>query len=217
MGRFFNLENPFFQGLSKIVDCAYLSLVWILFSLPLVTIGASTTALYYTANKVIRHERGYVFREFWKCFKTSFKQSTIVWLASAVLIWLLYSDIKIMNYLMPEGNVQTIAKTFFYAMIFVIIMVVLYIFPYIARFEAPLKVIVKNSAFIAIRHLPWTVLDALLVAVCIFLIWLIPISIIILPTVGGIVASLMLERIFKRYMSKEDREKEEKLNSKEFL
>ena len=50
MGRFFNYDSPLFSSINKIVDCVFLSLLWFVFSIPIVTMGASTSALYYVAK-----------------------------------------------------------------------------------------------------------------------------------------------------------------------
>ena len=71
-------DNKIFQMLEKIIDCIYSSILWFIFSLPLITAGASTTALYYTVNKVIRYDRGNMSKEFFKAFKSNFRQSTLV-------------------------------------------------------------------------------------------------------------------------------------------
>jgi len=217
MGKFFNLDNPVFQGINKLVDCLFLSVLWVLFSIPVITIGASTSAAYATATKVLRHDRGYVFRQFWTSFKSSFKQATIAWVIYVVLALVLVADTRLMGYFLPEGTAQTIFKAVFFMMLFIMVMVAQYLFPYIARFELGLKHIALNSLLIAIRHLPWTILLVLISAAAIFLGYLIPLFIFIMPCVWALLASLILERIFRRYMSEEDRAKEEKLNSREYL
>ena len=68
-----------------------------------------------------------------------------------------------------------------------------------------------------VRHLPWSFLALLVIAVTAFIMWLIPITIFFMPTLGALVMTLILERIFVRYMSEEDRLKERKLNGKEYL
>lgn len=215
MGRFFNYDSPLFTSINKFVDCIFLSLLWFVFSIPLVTIGASTTALYYTANKVIRHSRGYVFREFWSCFKSSFKQSTILWLIFAVIGIVLYTDIRLIDIMISGGFMNTLAKAFFYAMFLLLILLSLYVFPYIARFVLDSKSLVKNCAFIMLRHILWTLLLAVITAVCAFIIFIVPpLAIFIVPAVNALLASLILEKVFKKYMSEEDIEKEAKLNGK---
>lgn len=217
MGKFFNLDNPLFQGINKFVDAMFLSLLWLLFSIPLITIGASTSALYYTANKVIRHNRSYVFREFWGSFKSCFKQSTAAWLIFALTTMILQMDIRLMRYIIGEGATQTIGIAFFYAVQVIMIMIAQYVFTYIARFSLPLKEIVRNSLILAFRHLPWTILLVLLEVVSVLLVMLIPLLVFLVPCVWGTTASLILERIYKKYMSEEDLERENKLNGKEYL
>lgn len=216
MGGIFSIDSPLMQGLSKILDCIFLSILWVVFSLPLITFGASTSALYYTANKTIRNSRGYVWQQFWRGFKSSFKQSTILWLIFLLIMFLLYNDIQIVG-LLGSGNLAFAAKVFFTVLMVVLGLVVMYIFPYVARFSAPLKSVAKNCAFMMVRHLPWSFLALLVIAVTAFIMWLIPITIFFMPTLGALVMTLILERIFVRYMSEEDRLKERKLNGKEYL
>ena len=146
MGGIFSIDSPLMQGLSKILDCIFLSILWVVFSLPLITFGASTSALYYTANKTIRNSRGYVWQQFWRGFKSSFKQSTILWLIFLLIMFLLYNDIQIVG-LLGSGNLAFAAKVFFTVLMVVLGMVVMYIFPYVARFSAPLKSVAKKLRF----------------------------------------------------------------------
>ena len=58
--KFFSYESRFSQLLLKLCYACYLNLLWLVCSLPIFTMGAATTALYYTCLKVIRGEEGYV-------------------------------------------------------------------------------------------------------------------------------------------------------------
>ena len=97
MGNFFSTDGPLFEGMAYIINIIYVSVLWILFSIPIITIGASSTALYYTVTKVIRHGRSYIFREFWQSFKSNLKQSTAVWLIYLVMMGILLVDIRVMG------------------------------------------------------------------------------------------------------------------------
>lgn len=217
MGGLFSLDNPIMQGLNKIIDCLFLSILWLLFCIPIVTIGASTSALYYTANKVIRNNRGYVWQQFWKGFKSSFKQATILWVILGLIMYLLWWDSQIVGVLWADSNLAFGAKVFFIIMMVLAALALSYVLPYIARFNAPVKVVAKNSIYMMFRHLPWTILEALILLVAAFLVWLIPIVIIVIPTIAAYVCSFIFERIFVKYMSEEDRVAEQKLNGKEYL
>lgn len=215
MGSFFSADGAFFTAVNKIIDTIFLSILWIIFCIPLFTIGASTSALYATANKVLRHDRSYIFRQFWDSFKSSFKQSTIAWLFCVLVIFVLVSDIRIINLLVPN-IIGVFFKVFFSVMIFVIGMTMLYIFPYISRFSAPWKSIMMNSFIISLRHIPWTLLVVVLTVAFALLAYLIPFLALVLPALWALLASFVLERIFKKYMSEEDLAKEEKLNSRSY-
>ena len=77
----------------KATECMLLSILWVVTSLPVITIGASTTALYYAVVKVIRNNEGYVWGEFWNGFRTNFKQATIIWLVALLFLELHPNDI----------------------------------------------------------------------------------------------------------------------------
>lgn len=208
MGKLFSYDSGIIRTLNKIVDCVFLNFLWILFSIPIVTAGAATTALYYTANKVIRHDRSHVWREFWHAFKTNFKQSTIVWLLMMVAYWLLISNCLFFVKMVPNKamlifNIITIC---------LVVIWMLHVFPHIARFQNKLKAIMKNCALMAIRHFLRSISLLLLLAAEIVLLFMWPILLFVLPTLYMVVASFILEPMYEKYMSEEDLEAEEERN-----
>ena len=204
MGRLFSYDSPIIQSINKIVDCAILSILWLIFSIPVITFGASTSALYYTVNKVIRHNRSHVWREFWGSFKANFKQSTIVWLILLVFTYVLGVDCIFLYNMIKAGTVASWILAPFAVTALFVVMWGIYTFAYIARFQASLKVIMKNSAFFVIRHLLRSVLLAVIFAASVAIFMFLPIVIVILPTLGMFLMTVILESIFERYMSDED-------------
>ena len=73
-----------------------------------------------------------------------------------------------------------------------------------------------NSFIISLRHIPWTLLVVVLTIAFALLAYLIPFLALVLPALWALLASFVLERIFKKYMSEEDLAKEEKLNSRSY-
>ena len=61
--------------LIRIFDLIVLNILWLVCSVPIVTIGASTTALYSVMLKVVAGEEGYIMKGFFKAFQVSFRQS----------------------------------------------------------------------------------------------------------------------------------------------
>lgn len=97
MNSQFGYENPFFSMMNKIVDCFYASFLWIVFSLPIVTAGAASTAFYYTIHKCVRGSRGYVWQSFWSAFQSNGKQMTKIWLLMLGIFAFLFTDYRIMK------------------------------------------------------------------------------------------------------------------------
>lgn len=212
MGDLLNFENPFFKGVNKLVDCIYLGLMWFLCSLPIFTIGASTTALYYTVQKTVRSGHSYVSKEFFRSFKENFKQSTLVWLLWLVLAAFLGADTYIMWHYAADG--QTVGALFYVFLVMLLLLVAwgIYLFPYIARFANNTKNILKNAIIIAIANLGWTVLLLVLTAAYALLLYVMPVAIVVFTGVFVLIESFVLEKIFRKYMSEEDIAAEEERN-----
>ena len=81
----FNYDNPVITIFHKITDFLLLGMLWILASIPLLTFGAATTAMYYTAHTSIHKEAGSLWSTFWSCFRREFKQATGLWLISLLV------------------------------------------------------------------------------------------------------------------------------------
>ena len=78
--KFLSYDSPFSQLLLKLCYSCYLNLIWFICCIPIVTIGASTTALYYTSLKIVRDEDHSLGRMFFHSFRENFRQSTVLWL-----------------------------------------------------------------------------------------------------------------------------------------
>lgn len=212
MDQIFNLDNKFFRGVSKIIDCVWLSILWFICCIPVFTIGAATTALYYTVNKTIRNDRGYPSAEFFSAFKSNFKQSTVIWLILMAVYVLLGFDGYVM-YQYAEAGAE-IGKIYIIFFVFAAIVTMwgFYIFPYIARFENTTKNVLKNTVYIAISNVHWTVVLTVLFIAMWVGIYLLPPLAIIMPVLYNLFKNIAIEHVFKKYMTPEDLELEEERN-----
>ena len=100
----FNYDNKVFEFINRVVDTMFTTLLWVVFSLPVITLGASTTAFYEVVHKVLRKNKGYVWHTFWSTFIANFKRSTIVWLIQLALSLFFYTDMKIMKDVLMQGE-----------------------------------------------------------------------------------------------------------------
>ena len=94
MGRFFNIDSPIMVGLNKLADLIWLNILTFICCIPIITVGASITALNYVALKMVRNEEGYVTRSFFKSFKQNFKQATIIWLIMLLVAAIIIGDVQ---------------------------------------------------------------------------------------------------------------------------
>ena len=212
MAGLFSYESPIMQFLNKLVDCFFLSVLWMIFSLPIITLGPATCALYYTANKVIRHNRSHVLREFWRSFKESFKQGIIVGICLTIFYVVVIQNIYMFVGGFYNGIVSKPLFIFNLVIGVITLPVAVFIFSYIARFVNNLRTIVKNCVLISIRHLFVSILLLVLLVVAVVIFWLYPPTVFLLPALYMVIATFLLEPVYRRYMSDEDLQAENERN-----
>ena len=147
MGKIFDYDNNFFAGISKVSDTIILNFLFVICSIPIVTIGASTTALYCV----------YAVKEFFKQFKQNFKESTIIWLILLLVASFIGLDFYMCS-LMSNDILSTAFKFIFTLISIVIGFIVVYVFPLVARFENSIKNTLMNAVLMSIKHLPYTLI-----------------------------------------------------------
>lgn len=202
LSGFFNYDNPVWRFIGKFWDVIMLSVLWMVCSIPVVTIGASTTAMYYVTLKLVRDEDGYTFRSFFKSFKENFKQSTIIWLIFLVAGIVLGVDVffflRVFN---GSQNVRTIMLAIFMAMSFLYFAMFTFVFPLQARFYNPVKRTIFNAFFMSIRHLFQTIGMLVIDVGVVFLVFTyLPQIILFGVALIAFLNSYILASIFKKYM-----------------
>lgn len=157
---FFNLDSPIMRFLTKMADLIILNILFLICCIPIVTIGAASTALYTVTMKSVRNEESYVTRSYFNAFKDNFKISTLSWLIALALGIILTLDFRILPSL-PNTMAQ-ILRMFLIAISLFYAIFMIYLFPYIARFENTLKGTLKNALMLGIACLPYILLLLLL-------------------------------------------------------
>ena len=128
-------DGKFVKVLNRIADLVGLNLLAILFCIPIVTIGASITAVYGCIFRIQEKKEGYLIKDFWKLFKASFRSSTIIYLVGVLVIAMLYLDYHIFaaDRTMNALQILVIAAGIIVAEIFT------YAFPMESYFENTVK------------------------------------------------------------------------------
>ena len=155
-----NTDGRIMNFLSRLGDMFLLNILYLISCIPVVTIGAATTALYYNMLKMAENRESYVWRDYWKSFRQNFRQATIVWMILLACILVLGADLLLLGG-MSEALGAVTALIVIVLSIFLIMMGV-YIFPVLARFDNTVKNTFKNALIMAVRHLPSTIVIVIL-------------------------------------------------------
>ena len=161
--RFFSYESRFSQILMKLCYSCYLNVIWFICSLPIITIGASTTALYYASLKIIRGEESYAGRLFFHSFKENFKQATQLWLILLGAGVFLGADGYILFHLRKiSSGTMAIVWTLILALVIaaavMYVIVLEYVFPLLASVDNTNTAMLKNAFLIGTHYLFATIL-----------------------------------------------------------
>lgn len=205
MNRLFNLENPFMQFLFRVSDLIILNLIFMLSCIPVVTIGASISALHSVCLKIVRGQESYMWQGFWKAFRQNFKQGTVLWIISIVIFFVIHMDFTILN--AGDHPLFGYVKVALGSVTAVLFSMFIYVFPIISHFKCTIRQAIKNSLFMTIGHLPFSILLVVMYGLIFFLATLnvkMLALVIAVATICGfsvvtLTACIIFDRIFKKY------------------
>lgn len=212
MRRVFDFEGPIFSFFSRFADLIWLNVLYIVCCLPIITIGAATTAMHYVTLKMVKDEESYITKMFFKSFISNFKQATVIWLLYMVVIFIMISDFMItyggsFDALINIKNMSNVVLVVVAAVAVVIVITLTYVFPLLAQFDNTVMNTIKNSFIIGVRHLPYTILMVIIALVPFVIMYYAPPAILLILIVFSCIAytnSNFYKKIFERYMPKEE-------------
>lgn len=216
--------------MSKVFDTLVLNTIWVLLCLPLpamtiVWIGQTgklyfliltvfatlpivpaTTALYYALVKSVRRERGYATKEYFRSFKCNFKQGAVFSFIALLFVLVLYFDFDYAWDLVKAG--ESSGSTYlgiFIVIAFLFCTIFAYVCPILSRFDMGVISILKTAFVMGIRHLLTTIILIILFAgVLVGSYVMQPLGMFFLPAVGMLLATLLIEKVFKHYMPEKE-------------
>lgn len=159
LDRIFDMDNVVWRAIDKVGKIFLLNLLWLLCSIPVVTIGASTTALIYSSMKLHENE-GYWYQNFFKSFKENLKQATGLFLLYLLAGALLAADFMLGGQagnsfgLLMQGIAGILGIPYFLSL--------LYVFGVQAKFVNPVKATIRYAFFLSLRNMKYTVQMAVL-------------------------------------------------------
>lgn len=213
MNSFFNLDGPFYKWGTEVADVMILSILWLLCSVPLVTLGASTTALFYVYGKKVRGEDPYIVKMFFKSFKENFKPATLLTFILGVLWFSSYLYYK----MLISGAAPLWLKGVGMFFILQVTVLTLYAFPILSRFHMPVKNIIVSSFVFGNKHIFTTITCGALFGVSI--------SILTTPTpfaifsfgIYALLASFFFQKIFTKQIETMEKNNLKEITNEEEL
>ncbi len=199
----FKPDSGLMSFMSRVTDCIFLSLFFILACLPVVTIGAALAALYDSSYRGIRRADRHSWQRFLEVFRENWKAGI---LPTILVLALSYGDLKLViwfwNRAAAGGSWMAFSAAALVGVLVFGVMGVL--FPMLSRFENPTGVLLKNTVLLSLANLPRTLLlgmvNAAVVMACVW--WVFPVF--FLPAFGAFLGSFLLEPMFRPYMPEEE-------------
>ena len=196
-------DYSFSQFLKNIPSFVILNILWVVCSIPVFTIGASTCAAYYVTLKLLCDDEvtlNNTAKLFFKAFKDNFKQGTIMWLITLPCI---VGCFFMWRAILQNGDVNIILKIGAAILTLIAIIINLYTYPLLARYDNTIKKSIMNSIVISMLYIARTIIVAVVVAVEIAVaftavrwnIWLIIPVALIIPELVVFTISMLSKRV----------------------
>ena len=199
-----NPENALMVTMTQITDCVFLSIFWLLGSIPLVTAGAAACALYDAVRRCFREQEHHPWKRFFDTFLRDLKASILPALIFLAALWL---GGKGMIGLWNGAAAGAVSWPVFSALSFLAVTglgVLSVLFPLMSRFENSFDNLIRNTILLAMANLPRTLALGFLNVCTIFLCARYIFPLFFLPALTALISTMFIEPMFKPYMPEED-------------
>lgn len=198
----FDPENSFWAFLTRIYNLALAGFLWFVTSLPLITIGASTTALYSYAFSVTEQRDGYVSRTFFHAFRKNFVKATLLWTGMLIIFALLFLD----AYLASTGE-GMLSKMLFFIIAgvgLIIATVAVHVFPFLSQWDLTYKEMAKHIFLLGVGGLPVSITMVVVNALFLLLVYAFPPALLFASGFSAALCSLFLKQTYRRFQNLSD-------------
>lgn len=147
---FLDNDSLFGQLMGKCWVLIGANLLFLIAALPIVTAGPGLAALFHVCLKSLRSKEIISpLREFWKGFRTNFRQAIIVWLIFLAVAVILLMDIRIT--VQATGGIGAM-KYVFYAMTGAGVVLISFLYPVMAAFSDTLPHLIRNAVYFIAKN-----------------------------------------------------------------
>ena len=196
----FEEGSPFQRFLNKMADLLILNLIALLMCLPIITAGASLTAMHYVLLKMVRGEEGYIVKSFFRSFKREFRQATVLWILYMALAALMASNLIM---ILQGGGVYPLWLPSSILVVAVLeLMFMIYTFAMLSRFDNSIYQTLINAVTLTFSELPRSLEMAVITLVPFIAFFrasiLLPLLVLFGLSVPGYACAIVYDPIFKK-------------------
>ena len=228
MANLFNMDNPVWRFMGKLVDVCILTILWFacgLIWLPLTIVGIaggeimnivfllscvpsffmvgpSSTAVYYVTMKLVKDEDSYTVRSFFKSFKQNFVQGGIIGLIMTMLLAFFIYDIY--AYFMMGSNLTFVLGVLFLGIFIIYLVTLVFVYPMQAKFYNKIRYTIRNAMFIGVKHIFRSLLMIIIAGVVIVGCLYFPPLILLSYGLIAFLQSYILVKIIEKYIPQEE-------------
>lgn len=192
-----HIDSPVARAINKFVQMVYVGLLWFVCSIPILTMGAATTALYEVLLKMQKDEEGAVGAAFFRGFRANMKASLPVWLP--ILLAEVLFGVNLFYYAVLGGGRFPVQSVVFGVLSVLALTAFGYAFPVMARFENTTAGTFRMTFLLAIRNPGWTVVIAIMQVLTLLICWgFLYIPALFIMGISGYMQAAIFNRIFDR-------------------
>jgi uncharacterized membrane protein YesL len=207
LGEMFNMDGKFFEAMSRVADLVILNLLFLLCSIPILTMGAAVTAMYDVTKQMAENRESYIVRSFFHSFRENLKASTKLWLILLFILLILITDMNLCHQF-ASGMTEKLIEIIILLPIILVKFMILYSLTLQSTFENTIGQTLKNALLISLAHAPWSILMCALTLLPFgFLIFVSNsfritfwVMVLIWFSATAYINSGILSRIYKKYM-----------------
>lgn len=198
MRTLFDNDGKLMRFLNMFTDILYLSILWIVCSIPIITVGASTAAYYSVMMKLVSGEESYIGRGFFKAFKENFKVATIVWIIMGLIGAFVAFSIYIVYVAGAMGSNLFYMLPFYFITLLIYLMTYNFVFPYIAKFYDTAGRCLYISLIYSTRYIGYSIMLIVVDGAVIFFAFQLPLLFILYPIISGFCHGKVYRHIFDK-------------------
>ena len=198
----FSPDGSLSRILSTVFDVLMIGILWLVTSLPIITLVPATISAYHTMAKVVRYKSGYIREEFFAEFKANFKRTLPLMIVNTVLTALFVVELVYLWSLDAKkyGPMFMIVL----GIAFLYTCVIMYIPAFLSRFDEKVWDVIKLSAYVAFRYLPVTVLMIIVLITAYLAVWIAPWACVVLPGMYIFLITFPMEKILKVFIEDDE-------------